>query len=232
MNFLKKILSYLYDIPLESTSSPYNPVLKLILSRGQIKLVSASAVYSYGTHYYNFRDSFNKLKIRERNIKTVLILGLGTGSVIKILEEKFNIAAKYDVVEIDPVVVALFNHYVYHEIKSEVKICTQDAAEFMMKNKNQYDLICMDIFRDNRVPKEFESVEFLYQLKEALKEDGLLLYNRLAIDPEDGKMNAAFNINFQKTFPQAQILKLIFNWMFYAYGPDSTSISPTNNQAP
>jgi predicted membrane-bound spermidine synthase len=206
--------SYLFDVLLEKRSSPYNPILKLYLSRGQLKLMTKHAVYSYGNRYYNFRDSFYKLKIGERNIKDVLILGLGTGSIIQILEQKFRIQARYDVIELDQVVVELFEKYRNGFITSNCEVHVGDAFEFMKTNQKKYDLVCMDIFSDNIVPEIFETSEFLLNLNRALKEKGVLLFNRLNVDDSDKVKNETFYKNFQKEFPDATLFKLEYNWMF------------------
>ena len=52
-----------------------------------------------------------KLDIAKREIQNVLILGLGTGSIIQILEQKYKLNASYDVVEIDQGVVEFFEKY-------------------------------------------------------------------------------------------------------------------------
>lgn len=210
----KKFLSFLFDILLEEKSTPFNPVLKLYLSQGQLKLITKGAVYSYGNLYYNFRDSFQKLDIAKREIQNVLILGLGTGSIIQLLEQKFKLNASYDIVEIDPEVVALFKKYKKGFVSSSCNVYIADAFHYIKSNQNKYDLICMDIFCDKTVPVIFESEEFLLNLKIALNENGLLIYNRLAIDSNDLQKNESFFKIFQNVFPDASILKLDFNWMF------------------
>ena len=211
---IKKFFSYLSDILLEKKSTPYNPVLKLYLSKGQLKLITKGAVYSYGNLYYNFRDSFQKLDITNRKIQDVLILGLGTGSIIQILEQKFRRNLNYDVVEIDPVVATLFEKYKNGYINTTCNIYIADAFQYLKSNHKKYDLICMDIFCDKTVPEIFESEEFLLNLKNALDDAGLMLYNRLNIDTADKIKNETFFNTFHKIFRDAVIFKLEFNWMF------------------
>ncbi|MBL7819111.1 MAG: fused MFS/spermidine synthase [Saprospiraceae bacterium] len=211
---LKYYLSFLFDVLLEQHESPLNPILKLYLSQGQLKLVSSNAVYSYGNHYYNFRDSFSILKLDEINIKKVLILGLGTGSIIQILEQKYKIKAAYDAVELDPVVISVFEKYKHWFTNSDCIIYNQDAMEFMSENKKSYDLICMDIFNDRTVPEKFETKDFLNLLKNVLAENGILIYNRINYNGMDQDKNEEFFKLFQIVFPNAGIIKLDFNWMF------------------
>lgn len=211
---LKYYLSFLFDVLLEQHETPINPSLKLYLSQGQLKLVSSNAVYSYGNHYYNFRDSFSILKLDQFNIKDILILGLGTGSILQILEQKHNIHAAFDAVELDPVIVSIFEKYKHKISKNSCKIFVEDALEFMNSNRKTYDLICMDIFNDRTVPIQFETIDFLNTLKNSLSKQGILIYNRINYNGMDQDKNELFFKLFETVFQNAGIIKLDFNWMF------------------
>lgn len=212
----KNLLSYLIDIPLEEKSTTHNPSLKLYLAKGQLKLITKGAVYSYGNLYYNFRESFERLHISKKQINSVLVLGLGTGSVIQLLEQKCRLNASYDIVEIDPEVVSLFEKYKSDYIQAPCHITVADALSYMSKNQKKYELICMDIFNDCTVPVNFETEEFLTNLRNALSEHGVLLYNRLSIDVADQTKNEAFYETFRRIFMKSKIIKMEFNWMFVA----------------
>ncbi len=186
----------------------------MYLSQGQLKLITKGAVYSYGNLYYNFKDSFEKLEVAKRDIQSVLILGLGMGSIIQLLEQKFHLRANYDVVEIDPEVVALFEKYRKEFMDSSCNVHVADAFDYMKVNHKKYDLVCMDIFSDKTVPVIFESEEYLLNLRNALNENGLLIYNRLAIGSNDQLKNESFFKIYNQVFLNASILKLDFNWMF------------------
>lgn len=98
-------------------------------------MVSSNAVYSYGNHYYNFRDSFSILHLDQFKLKDILILGLGTGSILQILEQKYKIHAAFDAVEIDPVIVSIFEKYKNEISNNSCKIFVKDALEFMNSNQ-------------------------------------------------------------------------------------------------
>ena len=72
----------------------------------------------------------------------------------------------------------------------------------------------MDIFLDNLGPKEFESIEFLENLKRIMTENGILLFNRMALRTEDKEYTKAFfEEKFKAVFPKATIIELGGNWM-------------------
>ena len=63
---LKHILSYLFEQSIENTASDINPTLEVTYSKGQFKLSTTNANYSFGVYYTAFRQSFDQLQI---NIK-------------------------------------------------------------------------------------------------------------------------------------------------------------------
>ena len=73
----KRLLSYLFELHIESTSSEHNPHLYVSLKNGRYQLSTANAVYSYGDLYDNFSEAFQQLNLESREIKNVLILGFG-----------------------------------------------------------------------------------------------------------------------------------------------------------
>ena len=75
------MLSYLKDVYLESETSIYNDELTVLLVKGQYQLVTPEAVYSYGNRYDNFFNAFKQIQIQSKEIDSVLLLGLGLGSV-------------------------------------------------------------------------------------------------------------------------------------------------------
>ena len=210
----KKWLSYFVEFHLESTPSDYNPHLYVALKQGRYQLCSANAVYSYGDLYRNFFDAFQTIKIQDLDIKRVLVLGLGLGSIPLILERNFKCTFSYTAVEIDNSVIYLANKYVLHQLQSSITCIQADAHTFMEQNIEPYDLICMDIFLDDIIPQKFGSLSFLDNLKGAHAPNGLLLYNRLSLTEGDRENTLTFyKDRFKSVFPQATYLDVQTNFM-------------------
>jgi predicted membrane-bound spermidine synthase len=210
----KRILSYFYGFKLECTSSEINPKLDLYLKQGRYQLCTPHAVYSFGDLYDNFTRSFDAIDLDIIDIKKVLVLGFGLGSIPIILEEVFEKNYDYTAVEVDYKVIDLAKKYVLPEIKSSVDLICGDAYSFVMNCKDKFDMIAMDIFIDDAVPKEFEKAEFLDQLKNILSSEGVLLYNRLTFNKEYKKATKDFyEHQFVDAFPQSTYLDVQGNWM-------------------
>jgi spermidine synthase len=198
---------------IESAPSQYNPHLYVSLRRGRYQLCTAHAVYSYEDRYDNFVKAFKKANLGKRDLKNVLILGFGLGSIPIILEKQGH-SYYYTAVEIDEEVLYLANKYSMPEMESNIQLICTDAHAFVMQHTEKYDMICMDIFLDDTVPSIFEEEPFLERLKELLNPKGLLLYNRLAANPDDVKKTKTFFENqFSPVFPKGQFLDVGGNWI-------------------
>lgn len=107
----------------------------------------------------------------------VLILGLGAGTLTKIITMRFG-QVTIDGVEIDPLMIELGQKYFALD-SPNLNIIIDDAANFVKEARFKYDLICEDIFQGGSVPKEVESKEFLENTKQLLKEKGLVAINKI-----------------------------------------------------
>lgn len=208
----KKIRSYIQDVPIEFMESPYNESLQVLLSNGRYQLCTPNAIYSYADKYDNFRDSFENINLA--NIENVLILGFGLGSIPYMLEKKFGKRFTYTGVEIDEAVIYLASKYVLDELESDIEIVAADAWSYICQSSTKYDLICVDIFIDDKIPDVFLTEEFLANVKENLIDQGILMFNHLAFHGKD--LEAAekyYKDVFIKVFPFGYPLKVRTNMM-------------------
>lgn len=210
----KRWLSYFMEFHIESAPSDYNPHLYVALRLGRYQLCSENAVYSYEDLYSNFFDAFQTLNIQEIPIKRVLILGLGLGSIPFMLERNFSRDYSYTAVEIDDSVIYLAQKYVLHQLQSPITCVQADAFHFLEQTQETFDMICMDIFLDDVVPRKFSSLAFLENLRDRLAPNGLLLYNRLSLTPDDQQETLRFyRDRFKQVFPQGTYLDVNTNYM-------------------
>ena len=210
----KRVLSHFSEFHIESVSSEHNPHLYVSLKQGRYQLCTANAVYSYDDLYDNFARSFYRIDLDSLDIKNVLILGLGLGSIPFMLERVFKKHYHYHMVELDESVIYLANKYVLSNLASGMEIQCANARLFVQQCQTQYDLICMDVFQDATIPPDFEEVNFLEQLKALLSPKGLLMYNRLAAKPEDiEKTHLFYHRKFKSVFTEGTYLDVGGNWM-------------------
>jgi hypothetical protein len=149
-------LSYITDIHLESVSSDYNESLEVLLSHGRYQLCTPNAIYSYADKYDNFRDCFAQLHFEHATVKNVLIPWVLVWEAFHICWKK-NSHKKYAYtgVEIDDAVIYLASKYVLNDLTSEIEMVQADAWSYVVQSGMTYDMICIDIFVDDKIPEVF-----------------------------------------------------------------------------
>ena len=210
----QKLLSYVSDVPLEHTGSDYSEELHVVLSRGRMQLLTENAIYSYGDLYSNYERAFKALRLERFDIKNMLILGFGLGSIPFMLENRFKKNYHYTGVEIDETVIYLADKYVTQYLKSPIEMIQADAFGYTIQCQQEFDVVCVDLFIDDEVPSKFESEDFLFYLKKVLGDKGILMYNRLYLTKKDKKATVhSYNNIFLKIFPKGGYLDVTGNWI-------------------
>ncbi|MCH2022553.1 MAG: hypothetical protein MK207_08760 [Saprospiraceae bacterium] len=213
-SFFTQMGSYFIDIPIEEKISKYSGKLELILRKGRYLLCTTNAVYSFDDLYTNFRDSFKQIEFDKYNIKNVLVLGLGLGSIPFLLEKVFKKQYNYTLVEIDPEVIDLAHKYTLNRLVSPLNVICSDAIDFVNSCTQTFDLIAIDIFIDNLIPSEFESILFLENIQKLLNSNALLMYNRLSYNDDlEAKTLDFFESKFVKVFEDGHCLSCSGNKM-------------------
>ncbi|MEY3367407.1 MAG: hypothetical protein RI973_562 [Bacteroidota bacterium] len=199
------MLSYLVDIPLEKAATTENPYLELCLRKGQYCLSTKNAIYSYGLRYDNFRRFFQRFDWSSIPADSVvLLLGFGLGSVPYMIEKTFKRQFQYVGLELDPVISGWARRYTLPSLQSPVHLETGDAMAYVENSQQQFDLVIVDIFLDDKVPPAFGQADFLQSLKNLLKKGGLVLVNRLYLLEEDQRETSDFlETVFKAVFPTA-----------------------------
>lgn len=211
---IKKLLSYVKDISLEETFSEFNPHLEVLLVNGRHQLITKDAIYSYDDKYDNFYKSFKQINWSIFKPKKVLVLGLGLGSVIYILEKKFDFIFDYIAVEIDSEIVRMAHKYTLKHLKSYVEVMLVDAENYLNITTENYDLILMDIFQSSEIPEKFQNTAFLSKLSSRLNANGLLFYNRMNATDSDKASNIQFDADFKDIFPNCTSIPIKDNLMY------------------
>ena len=170
----------------------------MLLVHGRLQLVAEEAIYSFGDYYLNFRKLFEVFRFeRLPEHSRVLVLGLGLGSIVDLLENHLGRNYEYVAVEIDPVIIELASEYSLPHFRSSVEVVQADAYSFLQLDTRRYDLICVDVFQDANVPEHLNGTDFLELLDQSLAPGGALVYNRLASTPAD---KAAARAYYEQTF--------------------------------
>lgn len=211
----KKWWSYISDIKLEEVYSELiDEVLTVALVKGRMQLYTQLSIYSFEDLYVNFERVIKKTKFKKKKSLTVLLLGFGLGSIAQILEKYHpNTTFNFVAVELDPSVVYLAGKYGLPKINSPVQIYNTDASKFIDLNNTRFDLIAMDIFMDDKIPRYFQTKGFINKLKTKLFKDGVLLYNCLSLNIDDLKVAKNILSNFASIFEKWEKVEVEGNWI-------------------
>src|SRR5690349_21784300 len=85
--------SFLARQPVVRRSSAHHPHLEVAVVHGRKVLDGALVNYSFGGLHEVFREAFERLDIGKRDIKSVLLIGLGAGSVVHLLRRDLGVRA-------------------------------------------------------------------------------------------------------------------------------------------
>ena len=166
---IKKYLSYLYPIRIKKIKTAYH-TLELTWNNGKLMLDSGEANYSYGNLHQVFQLAFEQSKLTIQPTGHVLLLGLGGGSVIEILEKEYAFKGNITAIEIDAEVISLYKEVFSVNHTSAVNTIKEDALDWVNNYKKgvQYDLIVCDLFIDLDVPVFIKDAAFYQKLKMCL----------------------------------------------------------------
>jgi len=171
----------IFEKTLASVESPYNGRLKVVKSLAWGTYIQAEGLtQSGGVVESIWKKVLGKLKKRNLEIKNCLILGLGGGTVAKLVNSTWTQAKVYGV-DIDPFMVSLGEKYLGLDRK-KVKIKVADALDFVLnelKRHKKYDLIVVDLYCGSKFPEKFSSDRFLEVVSKIISKEGAVLFNRL-----------------------------------------------------
>ncbi len=175
---MKKLISYLFPIPIKKFDSSFNGRLELNLVNGKLILDTEVSNYSYGSLERILHTGLHEIKFNNK-IREILILGLGGGSVIQTIRETFKSDALIIAIDKDPTIIEIaINEFNINRFKN-VNIIQADALEYIEKSNESFDLIIVDIFIGDKIPKIFTEAPFINQLTNHLNSKGKIIYNTI-----------------------------------------------------
>ena len=112
----------------------------------------------------------------KRNPRRIVLLGLGGGSLAKFCYRALP-NADITAVEIDPLVIALRQHFAIPEDDSRFRVIQADAAEFVAQLGQPTDVLLVDAFDAHGVAHALLEENFLLQAHAALGPSGIVIMN-------------------------------------------------------
>ena len=184
---------------LEERKSKYNGNIKVVRSLGFGTYIQVNGLtQSGGVVKTIWKETLKKIHNSHPVIHNSLILGLGGGTVAKLIRKNWP-NVKITGVEIDPVMIELGTRYLALDT-SKTKIVISDAYDFC--ETSAYDLVIVDIYCGDEFPKKFEEESFL----KLLTKNKIVIFNKLYFG-EKRKEAVKFGNKLEKIFKKV-------NWFY------------------
>lgn len=173
MNILNYFLPKTYKFP----DSKYNKNISVLNFINSTTLVVGGLVESGDVMTRVWKKALTKLLPKTFKPKKVLLLGLAGGCNAHLVNHYYP-ESKMTAVEIDPPMIDLGKKYFKLGKVKNLNIVIDDAIEYVksLNEEDKFDLIMVDCFIGKEIPKKFEAINFLKDLK---KHGRFVLINRL-----------------------------------------------------
>ena len=201
---------------LEKVKSPINGEIEVIRSLAFGTYIQvANLTQSGGILFDVWKKPLKKVAGSKKQVASVLILGLGGGTVVKLVK-KFWPEAKITGVDLDPIMIELGKKYLGLDEKV-VEISISDAFNFLATYDSQhttkFDLILIDLYVGDDFPKKFESENYIQRTRTILASGGIVIFNRLYYG-EKRKVAVKFAVKLEKSFSRVEYFYPEANVMF------------------
>lgn len=203
-----KFLSY-FGFPdiLYKTTSKFNGEIKVISVFGQ----NSISVENLTQSGLIVSDLWSFAVNRTENINSCLVLGVGGGSIIKVLRKKYP-ECEIIGVEIDEKMIDIGKKY-FDLDRYKAKIVIADAFNFVKRKQKKYDLICIDLLVGRKSPKKLSSEVFFRNIKKILNRNGVGIINQLRLKHQEEDQRLINTIN--KIFTSVEIKKPLVNTLIF-----------------
>lgn len=161
------LINYFFPRKIHYPDTKYNKKINVIDYGTSATLLSENLIESGQIMAHIWGVGINRLLPKTFVPKTVLLLGLAGGSNAHLINKKYP-QAKITGVDIDRVMIDIGRkHFGLDKIKN-LTLIVADAFLFVkqLKKDAKYDLVLLDCFIGESIPKKLEGLGFLKKLKD------------------------------------------------------------------
>lgn len=165
-----------------------------------------TAAYKGNLPYINY---FTIPYLINKDIKSVLLIGFGTGRLVNDFEKLFDGLECVDVVDIEENIFEIAQDFFGYKKSEKVNFILQDGLVYLRGCKKKYDLIVVDVASDEGIDDRFLEDEYFSSVKFCLKKNGLFVSNLCASPDFKHPENKLFQ-RISKTYSKNFKYNLIF----------------------
>jgi SAM-dependent methyltransferase len=105
-----------------------------------------------------------------------LVIGLGGGTVVKRMWRDYP-QMQIDAVELDPEVVEVARYYFAVPEDERIRLIVGDGRGFLGMSNECYDIVIIDAYDDDHVPRPLTTEEFMREAHARMREGGAIAFN-------------------------------------------------------
>lgn len=207
------ILSYIFPQTIARFSTKYNRDIRVVEEQGKYKLlVSGSRQSGEYIRMLWQRVISDFGVIPSPDVRSILVLGVAGGTVIHLLHAIYP-EARIEGVDIDEKMIEVGEKYFSLSKVNGLTLIQGDAATFIKRSKNHWDLVVIDLFIGANIPPFVGDEVFLLNIKKILTPRGTVLINYLR-EFEYEKLSDLLYTRLTKVFSEVKDTKIFFNRFF------------------
>lgn len=201
---------------LEETESDYNGRIKVVKTFEGTRILVGGITQSGWLLKKVWEAGVKKIKKEKPTVETILILGLGGGTLAE-LAERYWPESKVTGVDIDAEMVRMGRKHLGLDRVKNLEIHISDAIKWLKGNKKkEFDIILIDLYQGTEIPPEFRTENFIKMVKARAAKNGIVAFNHLYshADREDAN---DFEKKLKDIFPSRTSVKPEANIIFICY---------------
>lgn len=215
MNFKRlRLRTFFCETLLEEVESSIIGRIQIIKKRGKLTLLVDGVVQSGGLMDEIWKRFLPRLGAK--NVKSCLLLGVGGGSIVKLLTKKYP-EIKIIGIEIDEAIIKVGAKYFGLGNFANFKVINDDAINFVQKSKDRFDLCIINLFIGSSIPVKSETGEFLENIRRILGKEGVAMINRFYLNNDKEKTDV-FELKLKQTFSKVRGYNIFHNRVFICSG--------------
>jgi spermidine synthase len=203
----RKILSWLWPMTHVRADGLFGP-LEVRWENGRKVLNSEFGNQSFGSLHRVWQSTLAQLDLTTRPPRSVLILGLGGGSLLEILREELGMSAPITAVELDPTMVELARTHFGSTRHQDVSVLVGDAMIQVHALRERYDLVLVDLFDDLDLARGVDSRSFIHGLRDRCAENGVVCINTVSYNEDSEKRCGSVRTQAERAFHEVTELRL------------------------
>ena len=125
-------------------------------------------------------------------IKSILVIGFGTGRIVNDFEVLFDGLECIDAVDIEENIFDIAQKFFNYKKSAKVNLILQDGLVYLRTCRKKYDLIVVDVASDEGIDDRFLENEYFDLIKNCLTKDGIFVSNLCASPDFENPKNKLF----------------------------------------